>query len=81
MDDVRLGELSLGEIDTVQLLPPSGERLSDVRYDAWVSDIGFAVAIVGAGLGVVGLMTSSKKAPSSARFRVGPGSAFFEGSF
>jgi pyruvate dehydrogenase E1 component alpha subunit len=40
MDDVRLGELSLGEIDTVQLLTPAGERLSDVRYDAWVADIG-----------------------------------------
>ena len=40
MDDVRLGELHLGEIDTVQLLTPAGERLSDVRYDAWVSDIG-----------------------------------------
>ena len=40
MDDVRLGELHLGEIDTVQLLTPAGERLCDVRYDAWVSDIG-----------------------------------------
>ncbi|MFF1634078.1 pyruvate dehydrogenase (acetyl-transferring) E1 component subunit alpha [Leifsonia sp. NPDC058248] len=40
MDEVHLGELRLGEIDTVQLLTPAGDRLSDVRYDAWVADIG-----------------------------------------
>jgi 2-oxoisovalerate dehydrogenase E1 component alpha subunit len=36
LDDVRLP----AGADTVQLLSPTGERLSDVRYDAWVSDIG-----------------------------------------
>lgn len=40
IDDVRLGELNLGAIDTVQLLTPTGQRISDLRYDAWVSDIG-----------------------------------------
>ncbi len=40
MDDVHLGELRLGGIDTVQLLTPDGMRLSDDRYDAWISDIG-----------------------------------------
>lgn len=40
MDDVHLGELRLGGIDTVQLLTPDGRRLSDDRYDAWISDIG-----------------------------------------
>ncbi|GAA1442714.1 pyruvate dehydrogenase (acetyl-transferring) E1 component subunit alpha [Leifsonia poae] len=40
MDEVHLGELHLGELDTVQLLTPAGDRLSDVRYDAWISDIG-----------------------------------------
>ena len=40
MDDVHLGELRLGGIDTVQLLTPDGARLSDDRYDAWISDIG-----------------------------------------
>ncbi|ERK69631.1 MULTISPECIES: pyruvate dehydrogenase (acetyl-transferring) E1 component subunit alpha [Leifsonia] len=36
LDDVRLP----AGADTVQLLTPTGERLSDDRYDAWVSDIG-----------------------------------------
>nr|WP_226654049.1 pyruvate dehydrogenase (acetyl-transferring) E1 component subunit alpha [Leifsonia sp. LS1] len=36
LDDVRLP----AGADTVQLLTPAGERLSDVRYDAWISDIG-----------------------------------------
>jgi 2-oxoisovalerate dehydrogenase E1 component alpha subunit len=40
MDDVHLGELRLGGIDTVQLLTPDGTKLSDDRYDAWISDIG-----------------------------------------
>lgn len=40
MDDVHLGELRLGGIDTVQLMTPDGMRLSDDRYDAWISDIG-----------------------------------------
>ncbi|GAB3581060.1 pyruvate dehydrogenase (acetyl-transferring) E1 component subunit alpha [Leifsonia lichenia] len=40
MDDVHLGELRLGGIDTVQLLTPDGMRLSDDRYDGWISDIG-----------------------------------------
>ena len=40
MDDVHLGELRLDGIDTVQLLTPDGMRLSDDRYDAWISDIG-----------------------------------------
>ena len=40
MDDVHLGELQLGGIDTVQLLTPDGDRLSDVRYDGWVADVG-----------------------------------------
>ncbi|MFF2052362.1 pyruvate dehydrogenase (acetyl-transferring) E1 component subunit alpha [Leifsonia sp. NPDC058194] len=35
-DDVRLP----AGADTVQLLTPAGERLSDDRYDGWVSDIG-----------------------------------------
>jgi pyruvate dehydrogenase E1 component alpha subunit len=40
MDDIQLGALHLGDIDTVQLLTPDGARLSDSRYDAWVADVG-----------------------------------------
>ncbi|MDN4614810.1 pyruvate dehydrogenase (acetyl-transferring) E1 component subunit alpha [Leifsonia sp. F6_8S_P_1B] len=42
MDDVRLpaGADTMAMTDTVQLLSPAGERLSDVRFDAWISDIG-----------------------------------------
>ncbi|HEY2556491.1 MAG TPA: thiamine pyrophosphate-dependent enzyme, partial [Diaminobutyricibacter sp.] len=40
MDDIHLGELHLGDIDTVQLLTPDGSRLSDPRYDSWVADVG-----------------------------------------
>lgn len=40
MEEASLGELRLGELDTVQLLSPAGDRAGDVRYDAWVSDIG-----------------------------------------
>lgn len=40
MEEAPLGELRLGELDTVQLLSPAGDRAGDVRYDAWVSDIG-----------------------------------------
>ncbi|WP_348790142.1 pyruvate dehydrogenase (acetyl-transferring) E1 component subunit alpha [Leifsonia sp. NPDC080035] len=41
LDDVRLNDLHLAAgADTVQLLTENGDRLSDVRFDAWVSDIG-----------------------------------------
>ena len=40
MDEIQLGALHLGDIDTVQLLTPDGARLSDSRYDAWVADVG-----------------------------------------
>jgi 2-oxoisovalerate dehydrogenase E1 component alpha subunit len=36
LDDVRLP----AGADTVQLLTPTGERLSDVRFDGWIADIG-----------------------------------------
>jgi hypothetical protein len=54
--------------------------IDGTKTTAWISDVGFAVGVVGVGLGVVGLVTS-KKAPASARLRVGPGSALVEGSF
>jgi pyruvate dehydrogenase E1 component alpha subunit len=39
--DTRLDEVHLpAGADTVRLLTPEGERVSDVRFDAWVSDIG-----------------------------------------
>lgn len=39
--DTRLDDVHLpAGADTVQLLTPEGVRLSDVRFDAWVSDIG-----------------------------------------
>lgn len=39
--DTRLDDVHLpAGADTVRLLTPEGERLSDVRFDAWVSDIG-----------------------------------------
>ena len=40
MDEIQLGEVHLGDIDTVQLLTPDGSRLSDARYDSWVADVG-----------------------------------------
>ncbi len=39
--DTRLDDVHLpAGADTVRLLTPEGGRLSDVRFDAWVSDIG-----------------------------------------
>ncbi|KQR52936.1 pyruvate dehydrogenase (acetyl-transferring) E1 component subunit alpha [Leifsonia sp. Leaf336] len=39
--DTRLDDVHLpAGADTVRLLTPEGERVSDVRFDAWVSDIG-----------------------------------------
>jgi 2-oxoisovalerate dehydrogenase E1 component alpha subunit len=35
-----LGDLGITGMDVVQLLSPDGARREDVRYDAWVSDIG-----------------------------------------
>ena len=41
LDDVRLNDVRLAAgADTVQLLTENGDRLSDVRFDAWISDIG-----------------------------------------
>lgn len=36
----ELGALGLGELDVVRLLDSDGVRHEDVRFDAWVSDIG-----------------------------------------
>lgn len=39
--DTRLDDVHLpAGADTVRLLTPEGERVSDVRFDAWVADIG-----------------------------------------
>jgi pyruvate dehydrogenase E1 component alpha subunit len=39
--DVRLPGADTADLaDTVQLLSPGGDRLSDVRFDAWIADIG-----------------------------------------
>ncbi|WP_369962048.1 pyruvate dehydrogenase (acetyl-transferring) E1 component subunit alpha [Leifsonia sp. EB34] len=39
--DTRLDDVHLpADADTVRLLTPEGERVGDVRFDAWVSDIG-----------------------------------------
>ncbi len=40
LDHVQVGELHIGDIDTVQLLSPDGTRLSDARYDPWVAEVG-----------------------------------------
>jgi len=62
------------ECPTKNTCPQSGQNDIDaLSRNGWISNVGFAFATIGAGVGIVLLATSANKDRSSVSVRIGPG--------